>query len=228
MSEPPERNPPIVRTETAAKDVGAAIDFILKRRGIPKLNLIGWSWGCAIMASYTSENNEKVNALILHAPQWMRAGGSGSVGNPGAYRTQTREQAKDRWLAQIPRGRQAEILPAIWFKAWADATWGTDPIGGMQSPPVIRAPNGVLQDAREFWEAGRPLYDAGKIRVPTFLIVGKWDTVTPPAMMHGCFAALANAPARLCVEIDEGTHHVMMEKNRLQLFEAVQHFLDER
>jgi hypothetical protein len=32
-----------VRTETAVKDVGAAVDFILKRRGVSKINLLGWS-----------------------------------------------------------------------------------------------------------------------------------------------------------------------------------------
>ena len=36
-----------------------------------------------------------------------------------------------------------------------------------------------------------------------------------------------NAPYKRFVEIDEGTHHVIMEKNRMRLFEEVQRFLDE-
>ncbi len=43
MAEKPDANPPIVRTETAVKDVSAVVDFILKRRGIPRLVLLGWS-----------------------------------------------------------------------------------------------------------------------------------------------------------------------------------------
>ena len=39
---------------------------------------------------------------------------------------------------------------------------------------------------------------------------------------------LSNAPYKRYVEIGEGTHHILMEKNRMQLFQAVQQFLDER
>src|SRR5882724_4903028 len=44
MADKPEADPPIVRGETAAKDIGTAVDFILQRRNIPRLNLLGWSW----------------------------------------------------------------------------------------------------------------------------------------------------------------------------------------
>jgi len=40
------------------------------------------------------------------------------------------------------------------------------------------------------------------------------------------YAKLTNAPQREFIEIPEGTHTVIMEKNRMQLFEAVQAFLD--
>ena len=40
-----EANPPIVRGETAVKDIGTVVDFILARRSIPRVNLLGWSWG---------------------------------------------------------------------------------------------------------------------------------------------------------------------------------------
>ena len=43
IDQPPEQNAPIVSTATAVKDVGAAVDFILKRRGVSKINLLGWS-----------------------------------------------------------------------------------------------------------------------------------------------------------------------------------------
>jgi len=58
MDLPPDQNAPLVRTTTAVKDVGAAVDFILKRRGVSKINLLGWSWGTTIMCSYTTQNND--------------------------------------------------------------------------------------------------------------------------------------------------------------------------
>ena len=45
MADKPEANPPIVRGDTAVKDIGTAVDFILQRRNIPRLNLLGWSFG---------------------------------------------------------------------------------------------------------------------------------------------------------------------------------------
>src|SRR6187397_740761 len=60
MSEDPKASPPIVRGDTAVKDIGTVVDFILARRNIPRLNLIGWSWGTVTMSTYTTQNPGKV------------------------------------------------------------------------------------------------------------------------------------------------------------------------
>ena len=227
MEQPAAAHPPIVRTETAVKDVGAAVDFILKRRGVQKINLLGWSWGTSIMGWYTAQHNDKVHKLVLYAPQWLRQTPSlvTTSGPPTAYRTVTRDAAKARWLTGVPEDKKATLIPAGWFEAWADATFATDPAGGGQT---LRAPNGVVQDGLEFWSAGKPLYDPGIIRVPTFLAHAEWDADLPSYMLHAYFAKLTNAPYKRYVEIGEGTHTVIMEKNRMQLFQSVQQFLDER
>ncbi len=49
-----------------------------------------------------------------------------------------------------------------------------------------------------------------------------------PYMAQSLFPLLVNAPNQRYVELAEGTHTIIMEKNRLKLFEAVQAFLDER
>ena len=72
MSEDPSKNAPIVRGDTAVKDICAAVDFILKRRNIPRVNLLGWSWGTVTMATYTTQNPGKVERLVLYAPGWIR------------------------------------------------------------------------------------------------------------------------------------------------------------
>jgi hypothetical protein len=46
-------------------------------------------------------------------------------------------------------------------------------------------------------------------------------------MSHAYFAQLTRAPWKRFVEIGEGTHTVMMEKNRMQLFREVAAFLEE-
>jgi pimeloyl-ACP methyl ester carboxylesterase len=229
MAEPAQGNPPIVRGDTAVKDIGTVVDFILARRNIPRLNLMGWSWGSTLMATYTTQNANKVERLALYAPPWIRQTPSLSraPGALGAYRTVTRELARTRWLTGVPEDKKAALIPAGWFDAWADATWASDPAGAQQNPPVIRAPNGVQQDGDEFHGAGKGYYDPAKITVPTLLVLGEWDRDTPPYMAQTLFPLLVNAPGKRFVMLAEGTHTIMMEKNRLELFKAVQAFFDE-
>jgi pimeloyl-ACP methyl ester carboxylesterase len=191
---------------------------------------MGWSWGTSIMGWYTTQHNDQVNRLVLYAPLWIST--SEQLVNPnvalGAYRTVTREAARSRWLKGVPEDRRAELIPAGWFDTWADATFATDPVGASQTPPVLRVPNGAVQDGREFWSAGKMLYDPAGIRVPTLLAHAEWDADLPSYMLYEYFARLTNAPYKRYVQIGEGTHTIIMEKNRMQLFEAVQQFLDER
>jgi esterase/lipase len=139
----------------------------------------------------------------------------------------TREQAKQRWLSGVPEDKKAGLIPDRWFETWADATWATDPEGAKADPAVIRAPNGVLADAQETTWVGKAYYDPANIRVPTLLVLAEWDHDLPPYMAETLFPLLVNAPDKRLVILAEGTHSIVMEKNRLKLFETVQAFLDE-
>jgi pimeloyl-ACP methyl ester carboxylesterase len=230
MSEPPQNNPPIARTPDAVKDITAVLNAVLKRRSIAKLNLLGWSWGCSLMAITAIQNIDKVVRLVQYAPGWLRTTPSllnAGPGPLGAYRTVTREQAKARWLNGVPEDKQAALIPPGWFDQWADANWATDAEGAKQNPPVLRAPNGTVQDTAEFWTSGKTMYDPAKITVPDLIAIGEWDRDTPPYMAQAIFPLLVNSPGKRLVMLAEGTHHMMFEKNRLALFRAVQAFLDE-
>jgi len=63
--------------------------------------------------------------------------------------------------------------------------------------------------------------------VPVFIAHAEWDADLPSYMPQTLFPLLVNAPSKRMVEIGEGTHTVIMEKNRLQLFREVQTFLEE-
>jgi pimeloyl-ACP methyl ester carboxylesterase len=229
MALPPEQSGPIVTTAVAVRDVDAAVAYVMGRREVDRINLMGWSWGTAIMGTYAAANPERVARLVLYAPVWVRKTPSliGGDGPLGAYRTVTQEQARKRWLTGVPEAERSSLIPAGWFEAWAQATWASDPDSGKSNPPLLRAPNGVLQDARDYWSAGRPYYDPGAITAATLLIYGDWDQDTPGYMAQAIFGLLANAARKRLVTIGEGTHSVIMERNRLQLFREVQLFLDE-
>jgi pimeloyl-ACP methyl ester carboxylesterase len=231
MNQPPAANKPIVSTEVAAHDLGVAVDYILQKRKVSKINVMGWSWGTSIAGMYTSGNNDKVNRLVLYAPQWIRNEPTAPVAADapplGAYRLVSKESARERWLKGVAEDKQADLIPAGVFEAWADATWATDPESGKQNPPMLRAPNGVIQDSMKYWSAGKAQYDPGKITVPTLLLHAEWDADLPSYLAQGYFAQLKNTPYKRLIELSEGTHTVMMEKNRMQFFHELMGFLDE-
>ena len=63
MDEPADKNPPVARTDVALRDLAVAVDFILKRRNVQHLDLIGSAWGSALAASYAVQHPEHVNRL---------------------------------------------------------------------------------------------------------------------------------------------------------------------
>jgi len=226
MDQPPAANPPFGGARDAVRDVSAAVDFILKRRGVERINLVGWSMGTTFMGGYAAANPAKVEKLVLYAPVWHEP----SLRAPpyqGAYRLSTREAVRPFATAGIPKDRVDEINPMAWYDKWWAANLATDPAGAARNPPVLRSPNGVMQDLNDWWAKGRPTYDAAAIRAPTLLVVGEWDAITPPEQAQALFKRLVNAKHRRVVVMSEGSHAMSVEKNRMHLIREVQNFLEE-
>ena len=227
MSQPPEANPPLMRGEQAVADIGAVAAFVRSRRNLPRLVHMGWSWGTSTMARFAADNPTLVERLVLYAPVWLREAATTPAPTLGAYRSVTQAQARERWLAGVPDAKKDTLIPPGWFEHWAGVTWASDPEGLRQNPSVLRAPNGSQADSWEFWRAGKPFFDASKITAPTLLVVAEWDQDTPPSLAVALFPQLTNSPGKRLVMLAEGTHTIMMERNRGALFQAVQVFLEE-
>lgn len=219
---------PVETTAQAVSDYAAVVDWVRQRRHLDKVDVMGWSWGTTIAAGFAAEHPDQVNRLVLYAPVWLPTTTVATEEPPklGAYRLVTRDAALQRWLRGVPEDKQADLIPAGWFDAWQRATWATDPKSAGTNPPTLRAPNGVTLDFQQYWAAGKPTFEPAKITAPTLMIQAEWDADTPPARSQGLFPKLTHAASKQYVLIGEGTHTVMMEKNRLQFFAAVQTFLE--
>ena len=228
MDQPASANKPIVGSAEAGKDLGAAVDYVLTSKGIPKLDLMGWSWGTSISGAYTASHNDKINRLVLYAPAWVAQPTVAPSGTALlAYRTVMKEGAKARWYRGVPEDKQATLIPPGVFDAWWDATLASDPVGAKANPPALRASNGVIEEFTNFWLAGKPYYEPSKIEVPTMLIHAEWDADLPSYMAQAYFKQLTHTPYKRFVELGEGTHTVMLEKNRMQFFREISNFLTE-
>jgi pimeloyl-ACP methyl ester carboxylesterase len=235
MLEPAEENPPVVNTADAIRDVGAAVNFILKRRGVSRIDLLGWSWGTTIMAGYAAATPAKVEKLILYAPSWLYPPAlklnPASTPQPdkplGAYRIDTPETLAATRYVGVPESKRADLIPQSWLDAIQAATFSLDPEGSKRRPAYLRVPNGMIIDYRDNWLVGKPLYDPANIVAPTLIVHAEWDAALPSSQSHELFAKLTNTPYKRFVEFGEGTHSIIWEKNRYELFEVVQQFLDE-
>ena len=228
MDRPDTENPPVVTTDDGITDFGAVVDHICQRRGVRRLNLMGWSWGTVIAGAYAARKPDRVERLVLYAPLWLRRvpGGLRVTGPMGAYRTVTLEAAKARWLTGVPLERQTDWIPPGVLASWWTANMEADPVGASMDPPAVRAPNGLIVDGLKFWESDTRYYDPAAIRAPVLMVVGEWDVDTPPYMAQAILARLIGSARKRLVIIGEGTHHLMLERNRLQMFREVQLFLD--
>ncbi len=228
MSVPADDNPPIVDTEHAVADVARVVDFILARRDLPRLALIGYSWGTMICGNYAGQRPENVARLVLYGAAWLGAGSSISSGTPpGAYRMVDAEAVIARWCRELDEDQIARIASPAHMAAWADAAIASDPEAGNHEPPQLRAPAGVVKDVLERNASQTPSYDPGKIRSPTMVVVGEWDRETTPEQGRTVFSLLPNDIDRRYVMIGGATHSMLIENQRGELHQVVDGFLKE-
>lgn len=221
MGQPPEANPPLVDTATALRDVTKAIAYIESRRSVERIVLVGWSWGATLAGAYTAQANDRIERLVLYSPQWLRDEVPPAEAKLGAWRSVKLAGLRERWMRDVPDKRRAELIPDGTMTAFLAAMEAADPAEG-----VLNVPNGAIADVVNGWAAGKPLWQPARISVPTLVIQGEWDTETPPDMGLSVFAALTGL--KRYVLVGEGTHTLMLEKNRQHLYRAVQGFLEEK
>jgi pimeloyl-ACP methyl ester carboxylesterase len=227
MEEAVDPRPQPVRIETAIRDLGSAVDRILEYRRLGEINLVAMSWGGSVAGAYTAKNNGKIKRLALIAPLWLRdtPGRIDQGGDLPAYREVDLWKYEESWRAAAPKDQRDALIPPGWFEVWAESTLAIGPHGAV--PNTILAPSGAIQDIREYWAADRPFYDPGEIRVPVLLIHAEWDVDVTFDTARDLFSRLTATPYRRWIEIGQGTHMVILEKNRWQAVNSIIEFLRE-
>jgi pimeloyl-ACP methyl ester carboxylesterase len=216
-----------VRIDAAMRDLGSAIDHILEYRRLDQLNLVAMSWGGSVAGAYTTKNNSKVKRLALIAPLWLREtpGRIDAGGDLPLYREVDLLKYEESWRAAAPKDRRDSLIPPGCFDVWTQTTLAIGPRGTV--PNTVLAPSGAIQDIREYWAAGRPFYDPGEIRVPVLLVHADWDVDVTFDTTRDFFSRLTTTPYRRWIEIGQGTHMVILEKNRWQAVNSIVEFLSE-
>lgn len=226
---------PFARADEAARDIGAVLDFILARERVETVDLIGFSWGTITSALYAASAPERIARLALYAPLYAEVNPlwldriadpeAPSRLNPriGAYRLVTRKELISRWDADLPTHdpnlyRESGIAELL-FEVFA----ALDPRSRRLEPPAFRCPAGPFADLMSVFN-GRPLYDAHKLTMPILLVRGSDDTTSTDTDARRLLAAVASPQKSYCV-ITPGSHFLIMEKNRSELYQRLSDFL---
>ena len=125
MDRPPLQNKPVVNSDMAARDFAAAADWVRGRRLVPKLNVIGHSWGMVITGLYCSRQSEKVQRLVLYAPVWLR-------------QTASLLTEEASWV-RIGKSRSSRPASAR-RQAWSPVESRSRTIGSMHGRPPLSRP----------------------------------------------------------------------------------------
>ena len=225
MDEPADKNPPLVDTDFAVNNVHEAVTYILAARGIDYLQLIGYSWGTAICGSYAGRYRQNVGKLVLYGPLWLEGmtPTGNTMDNLGAYRTVDAASMMARWAIGLEKHEIDEIVSENQRKHWCEQTASCDPTFARTGE--LRAPTGVMRDYLRCRESGSQWYDPALINSPVQIVVGEWDAETTPAQGEQLFSRLAQAATKQMTVIGQGTHSLLLEKNRHQLHSVVGDFL---
>jgi pimeloyl-ACP methyl ester carboxylesterase len=234
MAEPPFRNPPFAGVDEAVKDISAAVDFILKRRSVAGLDLVGFSWGTVAAARYAGDNPDKVTRLALYAPLYAEINATwlDRIADShdrmrlasifGAYRMVTSAEVGRRWNGDLPSGNPALYREDGILELLFESLSALDPRSASQTPPAFRCPNGPLADLVRIFN-GLPLYDPAKLAMPALLVRGKDDTTSTNSDALRLLSEIASAEKHYYV-IDPGSHFLCIERNRAKLYEKFSRF----
>lgn len=188
--------------EDAALDIAAAVELICAERGVDKVSLVCWSWGCFTGGRYAQAHPERVDRLVLEGGSYRRRADAPPPAEK--FRTNTAEGAASDFIA----GCYEDDVVALYVEEC------------MKHDPT--SPNGIYRD----FTSDAPQLVPAKLTMPTMLIQGEHEATTETVRdMLDFFAELATNDKRYLV-MPGGGHAILLEKPHLRWQKEVRSFLE--
>jgi pimeloyl-ACP methyl ester carboxylesterase len=185
-----------------ASDYAAALNRLLDALAMPRCVLVGHSLGALIAARFAVASPQRIAALVLISPALGYGADKGAALPPAVA---SRIEELDRLGAEkFATARAPGLL--------ADPAARPDALRAVETAmAAVRRP-GYDQAAR-LLAGGRLLDDAAAIDVPTAVVVGAQDRITPPANARRLYDALRGPSRRHAYrEIADAGHAVCQEQ----------------
>jgi pimeloyl-ACP methyl ester carboxylesterase len=225
MDQPATDNSALGVTEDAAKQLEAAIRFILAHQNLEKISLISHSWGSMPAGLIAGTHSALIDRWVLFAPIGRR--GPRRYETPTsfpAWRIVTLEDQWNRFVEDVP-AQKPPVLSKVHFEEWGRRYLDSDPESRSRSPAGVKTPLGPFSEIIKAWH-GHLAYDPALVRSPIAIIRGEWDGLMLDDDARWLFNAFTQSPAKRDVKISRGTHLMHLEAMRLALWRESINFLE--
>jgi pimeloyl-ACP methyl ester carboxylesterase len=189
-------------TFEASQDLNAVVDYILKLRGVKKVNLLGWSWGTQYGGMFVMAQPGKTEKYISYAQMHLNS--------PDIAKRRPRVEAfrKDAYIV-IP---EAGWKPRFYSMAPSEANDPevVDAYAKEAARVEVKSPTGPQLDMVTIM----PMINPRLMSVPTMIIHGQYDDVADLEGLLPFFAQLPSPNKRYVVVPDAG-HMMHLQKGHL-------------
>jgi pimeloyl-ACP methyl ester carboxylesterase len=214
------------RARDCASQLAHAVNFILAKRGVAKLSIIGDSFGSLVAGIYASHSQQSVDKLILFAPVTPVAKPKPNqpLLSVSQFDMVTPADLWQLYSSWLPNGEHVGIDRDFFLNTWGSKYLDTDPTSRQRKPPSVMVPAGPDLDTEDI-QHGHFSYDPGLIKAPTLIIFGEWDAVATEESAKRLFDLLTGTRDKRTIVIGKGTHVLQLESTRHILYQEVGNFL---
>jgi pimeloyl-ACP methyl ester carboxylesterase len=223
MDEPAANNAPLCVAEDAARQLEAAIRFILAHQGIETISLLSHSWGSMPACLPAGAHPELIDRLVLFAPIAQRTMPREKMPAFPAWRIVTLQDQWNRFVEDVP-AHEPQVLSRIHFEEWGQRYLDSDCDSRARDPAGVKTPLGPFSEIVKAWH-GQLAYDPSRVRAPVAIIRGEWDSLMRDDDARWLFDAFTASPLKRDIKIGSGTHLMHLEAMRLALWQESIAFL---
>lgn len=199
-------------TAEASEDLGAVVDHLLRLRAVPRVHLLGWSWGTQVGGMFLMAHPGKVERYVSYAQM--------HVGSADVARRRARIEAfrKAPYLSIPEAGWRARFLSMT--PPQASEPEVVEAYARAAARVEGRTPTGPQLDMVTLL----PLVDPRLVPVPTMLVHGEHDDVADLDGLWPFFRQLPSARKQYVV-VPGGGHMLHLQRPHATLHEATAAFL---
>ncbi|MGV8894364.1 MAG: alpha/beta fold hydrolase [Burkholderiaceae bacterium] len=214
-------------------DIDRAVDYIRAVTGASKITIVATSRGAIPAGYYVAQHPEKIDRIVFNSPIVRRNDTPAPVIKAifgfserptKAYYDIPTAKRLDMILEDRPENTEPQLETGF-IEHWPiDSKVEAENFNHGGGKNSLRVPGGFARDIYDAWHG--TYWNPAEIKVPALIVRGDYDRIlTRPDDAQWLYDQLTSAPSKRYVLIDKGTHAMLFERKRFELYQEVLLFL---